>query len=750
MSGQSGGRRAPSPASPSFPSRRSRSKLTAWSLLGALVLLAATWWFAARRPAPVGPIILISIDTLRADHLPAYGYQKVQTPAIDALAADGVLFERAYCHAPQTLPSHVSMLTGRLPFEHGVRDNIGFSVRPGERLISQVLREQGYRTAGVVSAYVLRKETALSQGFEMYDSELPPASPEVSVSQVQRDGAESVAVAQRWIDSLASSKFFLFLHLYEPHKPYSPPERYARFAPYDGEIAYSDELVGRFVRFLRDRGLYESATIVLLSDHGEGLGDHGELEHGVFLYDEVLRVPLVIKTPDGVRGRRVATPVQHIDLVPTLLDLLDLPRTADLAGRSLKAILFRGHGAVPEEGIYSESLYPRYHFGWSELFALTDSRYRFIAAPREELYDLPQDPREQRNLARERPATKGAMKAALDRLVSGKPIDTPLQVSPEDRQRLQALGYVGAQVEVAGNVRGASLPDPKDKIHVLEKYRRAVELAGDRRFFPAIGLLREILGENPSMADVWQQLANLLIRAGQTEGAVEAYRRFLTLKSTEPGALAGMAGALMTLGRYDEAADNASLAAKLATDPRVAANAHELLAKIALARNDPEAARREADAASRRQPGSALRAYVDGMILHKAGQYDRAVTHFLQAVRESRTGTVQLADLHYYAADTLARLNRHQEAVAEFREELRLFPQNTRAHAGLAMLYRATGHDIDAARAIESLIATVPTPEGYALAAKLWTIFGERARADAVRGQAQEQFSGAREPTDGR
>ncbi len=213
-------------------------------------LAAVGGWRYARASAPVsGPIVVISIDTLRADHLPVYGYAHVRTPAIDALAADGVVFERAYSHVPQTLPAHAAILSGRLPFETGVRDNVGFVVKPGERLLPQMLRERGFTTGGVVSAYVLRKETGISQGFDFFDGEMPSSSPELSIGQVQRDGSASEAIAEHWLDAQRSSRVFLFLHLYEPHKPYTPPERFSEFAPYDGEIAYADEIVGRLVHY---------------------------------------------------------------------------------------------------------------------------------------------------------------------------------------------------------------------------------------------------------------------------------------------------------------------------------------------------------------------------------------------------------------------------------------------------------------------------------------------------------------------
>ena len=504
-------------------------------------LAAVGGWRYARASAPVsGPIIVISIDTLRADHLPAYGYTKVRTPTIDALARDGVVFERAYSHAPQTLPAHASILSGQLPFETGVRDNVGFTVKNGERLLPQMLRDRGFTTGGIVSAYVLRKETGISQGFDFFDGEMPPSSPELSIGQVQRDGGESEAIAERWLGSIGTSRAFLFLHLYEPHKPYTPPARFAEYAPYDGEIAYSDEIVGRLVRYLKAHQLYDRSTIVLLSDHGEGLGDHGEQEHGLFVYDEAIHVPLIIKQEGNAgAGRRVADLVQHIDLVPTILDLVKAPVPGGLRGRSLKPVL-DGTGRLPEPSIYSEALYARYHFGWSELTALTDERYRYIKAPHEELYDLQRDSHERTNIADERPQARQALRGALDRVAAGAKIQAPSDIPADARERLQALGYVGAQTDVS-TTPGEALPDPKDKREILERYRAAVDFAGQRKWAQAIALLQQILRDDPEMADVWSQLAVFATRLDRFELAVDAYKHYIELKPQEPTAYIGAA-----------------------------------------------------------------------------------------------------------------------------------------------------------------------------------------------------------------
>jgi len=714
--------------------------------LGA-TLAAVGGWRYARASAPAsGPIILISIDTLRADHLPAYGYRKVKTPAIDALAADGIVFERAYSHAPQTLPAHAALLSGRLPFETGVRDNMGFTVKPGERLLPQMLRERGYATAGIVSAFVLRKETGIGQGFDLFDAEMPPATLDTNISQVQRDGARSEAIAEKWLDGIGTTRAFLFLHLYEPHKPYAPPERFAEYAPYDGEIAYADEIVGHLVQYLKSHQLYDRSTIVLLSDHGEGLGDHGEQEHGLFVYDEAIHVPLIVKQESNAgAGRRVADVVQHIDIVPTILDLVKAPSAGNLRGRSLKPLL-DGERHLPEQAVYSEAMYARYHFGWSELTALTDDRFRYIKAPHDELYDLRRDPREQTNLASDRPPARQALRGALDRLVAGQPLQAPGDVSADARERLQALGYVGATTDLSA-AAADTLPDPKDKREVLEMYRAAVDRAAERKWREAIGLLQQILRDDPGMADVWSQLATFAGRIDRHDLALDAYKHFIELKPSDPGGYLGAAATLLRMQKLKDAREHAELAVQIVkdADTRSRESAHELLAKIALARRDADEARTEAELAYKADSRLPLPAYVDGRLRYDQGQFADALPLFEQALAEQqKAGNAPLAELHYYAGDTYGRLERYPEAEAQFLAELHDYPHNVRASAGLAMLYQATGRADASARALDDMMRLTPTPESYALAARLWTMFGNRQQADAVRAEARRAFA---EPT---
>ena len=702
-----------------------------------VVVLAAAglaWWRYARPVSP-GAVVLISIDTLRADHLPVYGYTKGQTPAIDALAKESVVFDRAYSHAPQTLPAHTTILTGLLPFESGVRDNLGFTLAADKVTLAERLHQAGYRTGGFVSAYVLRPETGIGRGFDVYNADLPAAASDVSPGQVQRPGEQTLAAAETWLNTLVDDRFFLFFHIYEPHTPYTPPARFGALAPYDGEIAYADEIVGRLLTDLKRRGWYERATIVLLSDHGEGLGDHGELEHGLFVYEEAIHVPWIMKLAgERSAGRRVADPIQHIDLVPTITAIVGLARPTGLRGRDLgPALLGTSHPAA--QGIYSEALYPRYHFGWSELLSLTDERYKFIRAPHDELYDLQNDPHERANIVSDRAQTAAGMRTGLDSLVAGRDIEAPSAVSAEDRERLAALGYVGTQFSAQANRPGSSLPDPKDMAPVLKKYREAVALLDQRNFAESADRLRDLLKTNPDMTDVWVQYAVVLTRLGRQAEALEAYKQVIRLKPEEPSGLLGAAATLLALGRYDEARAHAELAITPAPGP-----AHQTLANIALARKDYAAAQKEADLAAQADPTLPMPVYIRGMIEYSQGHYAEALPFLLQARDKWAARTMQPADLRFYIGDSLARLERYPEAERAFGEELAIYPNSMRARSGLAMLYASTNRPDQVERVIADMVKVSPSPAAYQTAAQLWDMFGQPDRAAAMRAEARAKF----------
>ena len=707
-------------------------------------LSAVGGWRYARASAPVsGPIVLVSIDALRADHLPVYGYRALQTPSIDALARDGVVFERAYSHVPQTLPAHAALLTGRLPFETGVRDNAGFTVKRDERLLAEMLADRGYATGGVVSSYSLRPSTGIAQGFAFFDGNMPDGSPDDPAKGVERDGTRSIAIAEAWLEKVGTERAFLFVHLHEPHAPHSPPARFSDLEPYDGEIAYVDELVGRFVKYLKAHQLYDQSTIILTGDHGEGLGDHGETGHGLLAYEEALRVPLIIKPAAGEgAGRRIDSIVEHVDIVPTVLDLAKAPLPDRLSGRSLKPLLERA-ADWPARVVYSESLFGAYRFGWSGVRSVTDGRYRLVRTEHDALYDLATDRAGQHDIAADRPAELGRLRAVLDQIAANDPLTEPAS-SPAASEQFAVLGYVGSVAPIDSDA--VESIDHRQQIDIVETYRTAVARANEGALGEAIQLTDGLIRRHPEIASAWHQVGDFAAAAGRMDRAVEAYRRAAVLRPGASGDRLAMGRALLRLRRLDEAASQAELALGTAVDDRAAhADAHELLARIALMRRDAATAREHAALAREAEPTVPVPAFVEGRILYDANQLEKALESFQGAIAEiDKTGAPPLADLHYYTGDTLVRLERPAEAEYHLLRELRSYPQQVRARGALAALYHEMGRNDEAGEVLETMLRISPTPEAYSLAARLWTTFGSPSQAAAVRAEAARSSIGRR------
>ncbi len=661
-------------------------------------LAAVSGWRYARASAPVtGPIVLISVDALRADRLPTYGYRRHATPAIDTLAADGVVFERAYAHVPQTFPAHAALLTGRLPFETGVRDGAGAPLAATERLLPEMLRDRGYATAGIVSSFLLRKETGIDQGFALFDADLPPSD---NGQALVRPGPDSEKVAERWLDAIGTSRAFLFLHLAEPHEPRQiatgsadlPP---SESTPYDATVTIADQTVNSLVRYLKAHQLYDQSTIILVADHGEGLGDHGEEEHGLLVYEETLRVPLIIKPPAGAgAGRRVQSLVQHIDLVPTILDLAKAPIPGNLRGRSLTP-LFEKDGRFEGRFVYSESLFGRTHFGWNGLTSVTDGRYRFIAGPTTELYDLQTDPDEHNNIAETRPEIAETLRKALSAFDSTTPANTADTVSATDRARFEQLGYVGT----VGDAQAAGSVTPENAAQILGQYRSAVRLLAAGSWTAAIDAFQHLTALEPTAADAWAHLAAAGTRTEHHDVAARAYRKVAELTPTSPDGYLGAATALLRLRKFEEARQIAQQVIDAGVGGLPAkATAYQLLAGIALGRKNLEAARGAAVEAEAAAPNTPVVAYVSGRIALEQRRYAEALEAFEQALSTIDTHhEPPLADLRLYAAESLLRADRVSEAEYLFLEQLKEAPLNPRARAGMATIYKVTGRTDEAA-----------------------------------------------------
>jgi arylsulfatase A-like enzyme/Flp pilus assembly protein TadD len=497
--------------------------LRSWSLL---VALAA--WSCGRGPSATtagAPLVLISVDTLRADRLPVYGYRKVQAPALDALARDSVVFERAYSHYPVTLPSHSTLFTGLLPPQHGVRNNVGYGLDDKHLTLAERMKAAGYRTAGVVSSMVLRADTGIAQGFDSYEGPSTRRSRTPSHAFPQTQGAASVEKALRVLEGVKpGERFFLFLHLFDPHAPYDPPEPFKteyRERPYDGEVAYTDSLIGRLVEALKRRGLYDPALLLFLSDHGEGLLDHGEQEHGIFLYREALHVPLMLKLPKQRQaGERVLVPVGLIDVVPTLVELLDLP--APPAAAPLPGVPLLSTKTAVERVLYAESFFGREQYGFSELRSAIRGTAHFIEAPKAELFDLAADPQERTNLLPKKAVPPGLQDALA---AVGTGVASTRQVKREDQERLAALGYVGGPG--GGMERRFDLPDPKDHVaQVAELWSLIEKLGKTDSLEPELRvkqLLKELKIEREFLS---RTIAHNLLKAGRPKAAREVLLRF--------------------------------------------------------------------------------------------------------------------------------------------------------------------------------------------------------------------------------
>jgi arylsulfatase A-like enzyme/Tfp pilus assembly protein PilF len=682
-----------------------------------VALLAAACGRIARDSHP--PVIIISVDTLRSDHLPVYGYRGVETPAIDAFARDAIVFNRAFSHCPLTLPSHATILTGLLPADTGVRDNMGFKLDPSKLTLAEVLGRNGYATGAAVSAYVLRGETGIARGFQFFDDHITEHADQ-ALGGIQRPGAETEAAAEGWVDAHKSQPFFFLLHLYEPHAPYDAPEPFrSRFKPYDAEIAAADAIVGRFLDSLRRAGIYDRALIVFLSDHGEGLGDHGEDEHGIFLYREAIQVPLIVKPPASQRSSRVYETVGLRDVMPAILDVLHIALPAGMASRPLFA------GRATSRDVYSETFYPRFHFGWSDLHSLTDGRKHYIEAPRPELYDLHDDPRETTNLVDADRRTSFAMKQAITPILAGAA--AAAAVPPEEAAKLAALGYIGS----ASTAPGEALPDPKDKTQTFRDLRAAFSQFRAGNNAAALAAFQNILRDNPRMTDVWDVTAKAYWRLGREDEAIAAAKQGLKSNPGSSVLALTVANFALDAGRLDDAQQHAQLA--LQSDPP---RAHQVLAGVFLARGDLADAEKEARLAT--TGGDRAAAFVTlARVLKQANRFGEALAaadeaqHFIASEKKP-----PFAGLAFLRGDLLARLGRNEEAERALKEEIALSPADPRAYESLIVLLLSEGRSDEATHLVVQLIDAAPTADNFAAISKMMVTLGDHngARYWAARG----------------
>ncbi len=498
-------------------------------------------------------VILVTIDTLRADRLGCYGHGGIETPFIDRIAADGIRFEQAVAQAPMTLPSHCSILTGAYPAYTGVHDQAGFTLKPDLPTLAEILKSAGYQTAAFVASSILNSQTGLGRGFDRYSDLSAGEDVERRADQVMTD-------ALQWIAGAGPQKFFVWIHLFDPHAPYAPPEPFRsryRASPYDGEIAFVDSVVGSLTRALVDAGRYDGALIAVTGDHGESLGEHGEKTHGLFLYDSTLRVPLILKAPQSQwKGRVVSDQVRSIDIAPTILQLLALPQAPRMQGNGLLSMV-AGKWNRPPLVAYSETYYPYYHFQWSPLVAVRTEQYKYIVAPRRELYDSRNDPQETRNIATGNSSIATQMEETAQRYATfGADTGSIPAMEKLDRatlERLRSLGYLGVSAGKARQADLSKLPDPKDRIEVYNLLQEALSDAREGRVELSTAKLLRVVRQDDRLVEAHLNLGANYAQGGQYERAVRALRRALELDDTNVTAAYDLALCYAQQGRLGDA-----------------------------------------------------------------------------------------------------------------------------------------------------------------------------------------------------
>lgn len=677
------------------------------------------------RKAP--SVILISIDTCRADYLGCYGCRRNTTPNIDAFAGEATLFTRVVSPVPTTLPSHCSMLTGTIPPHHGVRDNIDYRLDDDNITIAELLRVRDYETAAIIGAFVLDSQFGLNQGFDVYDDRI--ASPQQSgVVQITERKADKVTdLASNWLENRRPGSFFLFLHYYDPHVPYAPPEPYAsRFRNdlYAGEIAYTDHCIGRLFDKLKNLHLYNSCLIIVTSDHGEALGDHAEAGHGYFIYQSTISVPLIVKLPGSREPNRVHAAAGLVDIVPSILGHLGIQAPLDVQGRDLSFSGAAQEGDSQQREFYCESLIPT-KYDCNPLFGIVTGWWKYIETTRPELYDLHADANETDNLIAREQKRARLLRGRLRSMIAGTRVQTrgsQPRMDATTRQRLESLGYVAGRAVDEGFASDPNRPDPKDLIHLHEDFEKALFLVGGREFDAADALCDRMLAKGDHILDVHilkgdiafergemaeaaehyaefldqmaakeerqarsgedtsgaprlspnhnkahYNLANVLAEMGRKEEALGHYRKALQINSNDINNRFNFAITLAEMGLIDQAAEQFSAILKVKPDHvKARLNLGQALAQKGRV---AEAALQYSEAL-RIEPGHAGALERLGDLLAARGRLEEAVARY----SESAERWPDLPEPRHKLARALLALGKPGEAIKEYREILRRYP----------------------------------------------------------------------------
>ncbi len=635
-----------------------------------VIALALVCCRPAPEPAGFRHVVLITIDTLRSDYVGYSGSGKVKTPNLDRLAEGGVAFTQTKSPVPLTLPAHASLLTGAYPPAHGVRVNGRDRLFDNHETLAEILKGKGYATAAFVSAFVLDRRFGLAQGFDVYDDQMGEDVRLLENVEAERDGGVVSSAFSGWLSRQTGERpFFAWIHFYDPHSPYRPPEPYRSQHPndpYAGEVAYTDVMVGRVVAELESRGVLERSLVAVVGDHGEGLGEHGEQTHSLLIYQSTLHVPFLLYAPGLIEGgREVDAVTQTVDLAPTLLDYLGLP--APMAqGKTLRPLV-EGVGD-PAESAYSESLYANVHLGWSELRALESGGFRYIAAPRPELYDLSKDPGERVDVLLSEKARAREMRLELERIVEELEKDSPreaAELDPDTEARLKSLGYVSS----SGPPSGREVVDPKDKMAVWNEIQIGIHEFGQGNTTLASQILEKVLSTEKDIPLVYENLGALYMQVGRPADAGRIYRE--------------------ALARGMEDADF-----------------HVNLGLLHHQRREWSDASKELRIALELDPGNVAARVHLGNTLRALGRPEEAISEYLKAL--------EINPRYLYAFDGLgiaySKLGQQEEALRSFREVVRLDPEGAQGHFNLAVQLERMGRKTEAQESYRELLKRSSAP----------------------------------------
>lgn len=706
--------------------------------MGGLIICALLWVFLRPEKDPAKKVerlwaksgvekpnvILITLDTTRADHLACYGYRNVKTPNLNALAGRGVLFEQAATSSPLTLPAHCSILTGMYPTYHGVRVNGNTALNDEQTTIAEVLSTQGYECGAFIGAFVLDGRWGLKQGFQHYDDQFDLKKyKHLDLGAIQRPGNQVIDAALTWLEGQKNKPFFAWIHLYDPHTPYEPPEPYrSEYSPsgliglYDGEIAFMDEQIGRCVAWLEKNSLDKNTVLIIIGDHGEGLGSHGEGTHGYYIYDYAVHVPFIVVTPfEELRGIRVSSQVRAVDVFPTLLELAKTEPTAKTQGRSLLRLMFRPQ--KKEEGnAYAESMAPNLQFGWSSLHSLRTPRHKYIDAPKAELYDLAQDADEQTNLFQQSPGIARKMKDELDRLMTetsrGAPTPQAANLDKETMERLSALGYIGAPVAEKKSAGRGPLADPKDKLPVFQAVTAAGEMILEYKYAEAAAMLEPALREEPMIPQALLILSTCYIELGRKEEAKAKLELVLKEDPESIHALISMANILLEERKNEDVI--ALCKRTLSLDERNT-QAYMLIGDIYLGELKYSEALPYLEKAVEIQPKITRSRLTLGACLVGLKQYDRAEAELKQVIQESPKFPLA----HFNLGLLYEEQGKLEEARAAYAQEVVNYPGEFKARFNLGKVLFKLGDRSGSLEQMREVIKITPKlAEGYLLLAR--------------------------------